>query len=451
MRGEYQTLRMLACEGKITEEMIAVAEDERLDPEFIRQGLADGTIVIPKNIRHHFRPIGIGKGLRTKVNANIGASGYHQLLEEEISKLHAAVQYGADSVMDLSTGTDLDLIRETLLRESPLMLGTVPIYQVAAEGSILKMDPEELFAVIEKQAQQGVDYMTVHCGVTKETVRRLRQHERIEGIVSRGGALLAAYIEATGNENPLYEQFDRLCDIFARYDVTFSLGDGLRPGATADASDRGQLAELLVLGELVARAREKGCQVMVEGPGHVPLDQIAANVQLQKRICDGAPFYVLGPLTCDVAPGYDHITGAIGGAIAAAAGADMLCYVTPAEHLRLPDRQDVIEGVMATRIAAHSGDLVKGVKGAKAWNDQMSRYRKQLDWEGMFRLAMDPEKARRYKEESEAAGAKVCSMCGSLCSINIDNAAIEKFSKQRPDTSEKFLPSRPAAAVAARD
>lgn len=442
-RGEYQTLRMLACEGKITEDMIMVAEDERLEPEFIRQGLANGTIVIPKNINHDFRPIGIGKGLRTKVNANIGASGYHQFVEEEIEKLHVSVHYGADSVMDLSTGTDLDLIRETLISRSPLMLGTVPIYQVASEGSILKMDPEELFAVIEKQAQQGVDYMTVHCGVTKETVKKLRGHQRIEGIVSRGGSLLAAYIEATGKENPLYEQFDRLCDIFARYDVTFSLGDGLRPGATGDASDRGQLAELLVLGELTARARAKGCQVMVEGPGHVPLDQVQANVQLQKKVCEGAPFYVLGPLTCDVAPGYDHITGAIGGAIAAAAGTDMLCYVTPAEHLRLPDHQDVIEGIIATRIAAHSGDLVKGVKGAKEWNDQMSLYRKRLDWEGMYRLAMDPEKARRYKEESEAAGSKVCSMCGSLCSINIDNAAIKKFSGKVPDTSEKFLTKKP--------
>ncbi len=442
MRGEYQTLRMLALDGKITEEMMMVAADERVDPEFVRRGLADGTIVIPKNINHHCRPIGIGKGLRTKVNANIGASGYHQLLEEEMEKLHVAIHYGADSVMDLSTGTDLDLIRETLVSRCPVMLGTVPIYQVAAEGSILKMDPEALFAAIEKQAQQGVDYMTVHCGVTKESVKKLRNHKRIEGIVSRGGALLAAYIEATGKENPLYEQFDRLCDIFARYDVTFSLGDGLRPGATGDASDRGQLAELLVLGELVERARAKGCQVMVEGPGHVPLDQIVANVQLQKRVCEGAPFYVLGPLTCDVAPGYDHITGAIGGAIAAGAGTDMLCYVTPAEHLRLPDRQDVIEGVIATRIAAHSGDLVKGVQGAKAWNDQMSHYRKQLDWEGMFRLAMDPEKARRYKEESEAADSKVCSMCGSLCSINIDNAAINKFSGKTPDTSEKFLKSK---------
>ena len=417
------TEMLQAQQGIITKAIREVAEDEMLSPEFVREGVATGRIVIPNNINHPKRGIGIGKGLRTKVNANIGASNYHQLIEEEMDKLHTSIRYGADSVMDLSTGTDLDLIRETLIKESIVMLGTVPIYQAASEVPITKLDPEYLFETIEKQAIQGVDYMTVHCGVTKESVKKLRGHQRIEGIVSRGGALLAAYIEHTGNENPLYEQFDRLCDIFLKYDVTFSLGDGLRPGATADASDRGQLAELLVLGELVQWARKRGVQVMVEGPGHVPLDQVAANVQLQKRVCDEAPFYVLGPLTADVAPGYDHITGSIGGAIAAAHGTDMLCYVTPAEHLRLPDNQDVIDGVIATKIAAHSGDLVKGVKGAKQWDDQMSRYRKALDWEGMFRLSMDPEKSRRYKMSSEAAGSPVCSMCGSLCSINIDNAS----------------------------
>ena len=284
--------------------------------------------------------------------------------------------------------------------------------------------------MIERQARQGVDYMTLHCGVTRESVKRLRAHQRIEGIVSRGGALLAAWIERTGNENPLYEHFDEVCAILREHDVTISLGDGLRPGATGDATDRGQIAELLVMGELTERARAMGVQVMIEGPGHVPLDQIEANVKLEKRVCGGAPFYVLGPLTCDVAPGYDHITGAIGGAIASAAGTDFLCYVTPAEHLRLPDIDDVREGVIATRIAAHSGDLVKGVRAAKVWNDQMSRYRKALNWEGMYAMAMDPDKARRYKEESEAAGSNVCTMCGSLCSVNIDNAAI-KFTKRR--------------------
>ncbi len=413
----------------ITQPMAEVAEDEGLAPEQIRELVASGEVVIPKNIHHEFRAIGVGKRLRTKVNANIGASNFHQFIEEEVGKLYAAVRFGADAVMDLSTGTDLDQIRVELLSRCPVMLGTVPIYQLASERSITELDKDHFLEVIERQARQGVDFMTLHCGVTCETVKRLRGHQRIEGIVSRGGAVMAAWIERTGNENPLYEYYDEVCAILREHDVTISLGDGLRPGATGDATDRGQIAELLVLGELTERARRNGVQVMIEGPGHVPLDQIEANVKLEKRVCSGAPFYVLGPLTCDVAPGYDHITGAIGGAIAAGAGTDFLCYVTPAEHLRLPDIDDVREGVIATRIAAHSGDLVKGVRAAKVWNDQMSRYRKALDWEGMYAMAMDPDKARRYKEESEAAGSNVCSMCGSLCSINIDNAAI-KFTRR---------------------
>lgn len=419
-----------ARKGIITREIAEVAEDEGLTPEEIRALVASGEVVIPHNAHHQFRAIGIGKRLRTKVNANIGASNFHQLLEEEVEKLYTAVRYGSDSVMDLSTGTDLDKIRGELLSRCPIILGTVPIYQVASEHSIMDLDAEYFLEVIERQARQGVDYMTLHCGVTRDSVQMLRRHQRIEGIVSRGGALLAAWMERTGNENPLYEHYDEVCAILREHDVTISLGDGLRPGATGDATDRGQLAELLVLGELTERARAHGVQVMIEGPGHVPLDQIEANVRLEKRVCGGAPFYVLGPLTCDVAPGYDHITGAIGGAIASAAGTDFLCYVTPAEHLRLPDNDDVREGVIATRIAAHSGDLVKGVRAAKVWNDQMSRYRKSLNWEGMYAMAMDPDKARRYKEESEASGSNVCSMCGSLCSINIDNAAI-KFTQRR--------------------
>ncbi len=419
-----------ARKGVITPQMNEVAEDEGLLPEEIRELVASGAVVIPHNIHHDFRAIGIGRRLRTKVNANIGASNFHQLVSEEVEKLYTAVRFGADSVMDLSTGTDLDKIRAEILSRCSVILGTVPIYQVASEHSIMELDKQYFLEVIERQARQGVDYMTLHCGVTRESVAKLRGHQRIEGIVSRGGALLAGWIERTGNENPLYEHYDEVCEILREHDVTISLGDGLRPGATGDATDRGQLAELLILGELTERARAMGVQVMIEGPGHVPLDQIEANVKLQKRVCGDAPFYVLGPLTCDVAPGYDHITGAIGGAIASAAGTDFLCYVTPAEHLRLPDIQDVREGVIATRIAAHSGDLVKGVRAAKVWNDQMSRYRKALNWEGMYALAMDPDKARRYKEESEAAGSNVCSMCGSLCSINVDNAAI-KFTKRR--------------------
>ena len=424
-----------ARKGIITREMTEVAEDEGLTPEEIRALVASGEVVIPHNKHHEFRAIGIGKRLRTKVNANIGASNFHQFLSEEIEKLYTAVRYGADSVMDLSTGTDLDKIRGEILSRCSVILGTVPIYQLASERSIMDMDAAFFLEVIERQAKQGVDYMTLHCGVTRESVAKLRAHQRIEGIVSRGGALLASWMERTGNENPLYEHYDEVCKILREHDVTISLGDGLRPGATGDATDRGQLAELLVLGELTDRARANGVQVMIEGPGHVPLDQIEANVQLEKRVCSGAPFYVLGPLTCDVAPGYDHITGAIGGAIASAAGTDFLCYVTPAEHLRLPDMDDVREGVIATRIAAHSGDLVKGVRAAKVWNDEMSRYRKTLNWEGMYAMAMDPDKARRYKEESEAAGSNVCTMCGSLCSINVDNAAI-KFTRKRAVAAE---------------
>jgi phosphomethylpyrimidine synthase len=424
-----------ARKGTITPEIAEVAEDEGLASEEIRALVATGEIVIPHNRHHDFRAIGIGKRLRTKVNANLGASNFHQLIEEEIEKLYTAVRFGADSVMDLSTGTDLDKIRVEIVSRCPVILGTVPIYQVAAEGSIMELSWERFATVIERQARQGVDYMTLHCGVTRDSVKSLRGHQRIEGIVSRGGALLAAWIERTGHENPLYEHFDEMCEILREHDVTISLGDGLRPGATGDATDRGQLAELLVLGELTERARKNGVQVMIEGPGHVPLDQVEANVRLEKRVCAGAPFYVLGPLTCDVAPGYDHITGAIGGAVASAAGNEFLCYVTPAKHLRLPDIDDVRDGVIATRIAAHSGDLVKGVRAAKVWNDQMSRYRKALNWDGMYAMAMDPDKARRYKEESEASGSNVCSMCGSLCSINIDNAAI-KFTRKRAVAAE---------------
>jgi phosphomethylpyrimidine synthase len=401
--------------------MEEVAKNEGYSPEEIRHRVAAGTVVIPHNANREFLPVAIGQGLRTKVNANIGASGLRQSSREELDKLRIAVRYGADSVMDLSTGTDLDAIRERIVEASPVMVGTVPIYQVASEmdkGEVL--DPTKLFACIEKHAEQGVDFVTVHCGVTNKTLRDVDASDRLTGIVSRGGSLHAAHIQRTGEENPLYERFDELCEICVAHDVTLSLGDGLRPGSVADATDRGQLSELTVLGELAERAREAGCQVMIEGPGHVPLDQVKMNVELQKRLCGGAPFYVLGPLCTDVAPGYDHITGAIGGALAAGEGADFLCYVTPAEHLRLPTAQDVAEGVMATRIAAHVGDMVKGIKGAREWDDSMSRARSMLDWEAMYSLAMDPWKARCMKEESEAAGQTVCTMCGELCAIKRD-------------------------------
>ncbi len=413
----------MAKQGEITPQMRQVAADEGKTPEEIRDLVARGEVVIPYNRHRNFRAMGIGKGLRTKINANIGASSLRSLEEEELRKLQVAVDAGAHAIMDLSTGGNLEEIRRVILEKSPVMVGTVPIYDLATQGKMDPMNPDELFAVIENHARAGVDFITVHCGITRQTLQVLdgMQAPRVCGIVSRGGSLMAADIARTGRENPLFEQFDRLCDICFEHDVTLSLGDGLRPGALADANDSAQIAELMVLGHLTRRARERGVQVMIEGPGHVPLHQIAAGVQLEKRICEGAPFYVLGPLVTDVAPGYDHITSAIGGAIAAAAGVDFLCYVTPAEHLRLPDADDVREGVIAARIAAHAGDIAKGIPGARDWDDAMSRARKALDWETMYRLALDPEKARRMRETSEAAGSDVCTMCGPLCAVRTDN------------------------------
>ncbi len=416
----------LAKEGIVTKAMRQVADGEGLEPEFIRQGVADGTIVIPINNNRKFAARGIGTGLRTKVNANIGTSQEHIDLDEEVDKLKVSVAYGADSVMDLSTGGDLDHIRKTIIAESCVMIGTVPIYGVAAtlqhaDKDIFQLEADQLFDEIEKHGEQGVDFITVHCGVTQRSVAALEQSPRVGGIVSRGGSILAAWMKHHGRENPLYEYYDRLLEISFKYDMTISLGDGLRPGAIADATDRPQVEELTILGELARRARDAGVQVMIEGPGHVPLNQVEANVLMEKRLCDNAPFYVLGPLTTDVAPGYDHITGAIGGAVAAAAGADFLCYVTPAEHLRLPTVQDVRDGVIATRIAAHSGDIAKGVRNAAQWDLDMSKRRKALDWEGMYKLAIDPELARQRRADSEAYDQLVCTMCGKLCSINLHN------------------------------
>jgi phosphomethylpyrimidine synthase len=420
------TQLIFAKEGTITEEMKMVAEDEGLDPEIIRQGVARGEIVIPKNINHHFRPRGIGKGLTTKVNANIGHSSDHQDEEEELHKLNVCVETLADAVMDLSTGDHLDRLRVKMVQNSPLMLGTVPIYAVARGTSIIKWTPDELFEEIDKQGQQGVDYVTVHCGVTRESVSRLEDSPRVEGIVSRGGSIHAHWIRFNNAENPLYEQFDRLLEICKKYDITLSLGDGLRPGAIEDSTDRPQLQELIIIGQLQRRAHEAGVQAMIEGPGHVPLDQIAYNMQIEKRLCNNAPFYVLGPLPIDIGAGYDHIVGAIGGAVASAAGADMLCYVTPAEHLRLPTVDDVRDGIVAFKIAAACGDVSKGVKGARERNFEMSRARKLLDWEGMYRLGLYGTKAREMRRESEDYDSAVCTMCGTLCAVNIDNATIRQ-------------------------
>ncbi|MEW6079004.1 MAG: phosphomethylpyrimidine synthase ThiC [Thermodesulfobacteriota bacterium] len=419
-----------ARQGVITEAMKQVAASEHLSPETIRDGVTAGTIVIPRNVGRKFSALGIGKNLRTKVNANIGTSPEHYDTAEEVRKLGVAVAAGADSVMDLSTGGDLATTRKRILEESPVMVGTVPVYAVAAELNrrgrpFYEMEPDMLFDSIADQCRQGVDYITVHCGVTRQASALATGSGRICGIVSRGGALLASWMHRRQRENPLFEEFDRLLTIALEYDVTLSLGDGLRPGAVADATDGAQIEELVTLAGLSRRAREAGVQVMIEGPGHVPLNQIAANIQLEKELCDGAPFYVLGPLTTDCAPGYDHITAAIGGALAASAGADFLCYVTPSEHLCLPDLEDVRMGVIAARIAAHSGDIAKGIAGALERDIRMSVCRKELDWEGMYRLALDPELPRVRRGRSEASGKPVCTMCGELCAVKLHNTIVE--------------------------
>ena len=417
-----------AREGIISPQMGLVAQHEGVEAEFIRQGVAEGTIVIPANINHtNLVPCGIGHGLKTKVNANIGTSSDFGNIDTELAKLRVAIDSGADTVMDLSTGGDISAIRRAIIASSPLPIGTVPIYQVGIEAiarhdAIVKMTADELFAVIEEHARDGVDFITVHCGVTQSAIARLKQQGRVADVVSRGGAFLIGWILHNERENPLYEFYDRLLDMAREFDVTLSLGDGMRPGCLADATDRAQVEELLVIGELVQRAQQTGVQVMVEGPGHLPLNQIEANVQLEKAICKGAPFYVLGPLVTDVAAGYDHITGAIGGAIAAAAGTDFLCYVTPAEHLSLPDAEDVRQGVIASRIAAHAGDIVKGVKGAQEWDMKMSKARKELDWEEQARLSLNPELARRIHSKHASAGS-ACSMCGEYCAMEL----VEKY------------------------
>lgn len=425
-----------AIAGIITDEMREVGEQERVDPDVLRDKIAAGRVVIPKNNKNRdFIIRGIGEGLTTKVNANIGSSPEHYDTNEEITKLQVAIASGADSVMDLSTGGDLDAIRKAILEHSCVMVGTVPIYGAAArllqeDKEIVQMKADWLFEEIEKQCREGIDYITVHCGVTRRTLELLDTSPRVGGMVSRGGSILALWMKHHHRENPLYEEYDRLLDIAFEYDVTLSLGDGLRPGAIADAGDRAQIEELVILGELARRARAKGVQVMIEGPGHVPLQDIKSHIQLEKTTCDGAPFYVLGPLTTDIAPGYDHITSAIGGAIAAAEGADFLCYVTPAEHLRLPTVSEVREGVYAARIAAHSGDIAKGVPGAADRDLTMSRYRRDLNWEGMYEMAMDSELARSKRRDSEAYDQIVCTMCGKLCSINLGKMDPEKAADQ---------------------
>ena len=429
----------LARQGTISPQMQQAAQAESVEVDVILQGLANGTIVLPANINHiaprqggrgltsylphPISPLAVGKGLRTKVNANIGTSQDFGDKDTELEKLRIAIEYGADTVMDLSTGPDITGIRRAIMANSPVPIGTVPIYQATAEameknGAIVDMTVDGLFGAIREQAEDGVDFMTVHCGITLSSLERLKRQRRVTDVVSRGGSFLIGWMLHNQKENPLYEQYDRLLELARRYDFTLSLGDGMRPGCLADATDRAQIEELIVLGELVERAWEAGVQVMVEGPGHMPLDQITANVQLEKKLCKGAPFYVLGPLVTDIGAGYDHITAAIGGTVAAAAGADFLCYVTPSEHLGLPDPEDVKVGVIASRLAGHAADIVKGLKGAAEGDRQMAQARKRLDWEAQARLSLDPQRSRKaHAEHITQSGA--CSMCGKFCAMDL--------------------------------
>src|SRR3989339_1151507 len=422
----------IARKGKYSGEMLSVAKSENVSKEYIRTGIATGRIVITSSLLHNPKKVcGIGKGLKTKVNLNIGTSPERSTLKQELAKLKVATEFGADVVMDLSTGGDMDKTRAMIIKNSPIAVGTVPIYQASVEAirkrkSVVEMTKEEMFAGIEKHIKDGVDFITVHCGVTKETIGRLRREGRIANIVSRGGAFLTEWIMHNDKENPLFEEYDYLLDLAKKYDVTLSLGDGFRPGCLADATDRAQVQELIILGELAQRALKSGVQVMIEGPGHVPINQIQANVLLQKRLCHEAPFYVLGPLVTDIAPGYDHITSAIGGAIAGAAGADFLCYVTPSEHIRLPTIEDVKEGVIVSKLAAHAADIAKGIKGAIDKDIQMAKCRKALDWNGQIALSLNPEKVKEWRAEIPPTESEVCSMGGEFCAIRTVERALNK-------------------------
>ncbi len=426
----------IARGGTISDEVRFVAETENVDAEVIRKELAAGKLAIPANKLHlktNLTPAGIGRVLSTKVNANIGTSNVRSSIAGEIEKMQAALDAGADAIMDLSTGGNLDETREQLLAQCPVPFGTVPIYQIIEDRTVEDIDESTILEIIEKQAKQGVDFFTIHAGVLKEHLPLLES--RVAGVVSRGGALLAKWMLYHNRQNPLYEMFDDLCDILAEYDICFSLGDGLRPGAIADATDEAQIAELRTLGELTQRAQERGCQVMVEGPGHVPFDQIQYNMEIQQEICHGAPFYVLGPLVTDIAPGYDHITSAIGGTAATFYGASFLCYVTPREHLGLPDADDVRAGVVATKIAAHAGDVARGLKGAADRDRKLSIARTDLDWKTHLAESLDPQTAGRMHDEAggqinagDSASADYCSMCGKAwCSIRINKEIRETF------------------------
>jgi phosphomethylpyrimidine synthase len=421
----------MAKKGIVTDEVRLVAAAEGISPEQLSEDIAAGVSVIPINRNHRITPIGIGRNMRTKINANIGTSKDKISIESEMEKLDVLVKYGADAVMDLSTGGPIKELRNMMLRKSPIAVGTVPIYEAAVraagqKGSIAKMTADDLFGVIEEHAAEGVDFVTVHSGLTMRAVERLKSEGRILDIVSRGGSFLLEWMIYNEKDNPLYEQYDRLLEIALKYDMTLSLGDGMRPGCLADATDRTQLEELLTLGELRDRSVEANVQVIIEGPGHVPLNQVELNVRLEKEICKGAPFYVLGPLVTDIGMGYDHVSAAIGGAVAGAAGADFLCYVTPAEHIRLPSIDDVKEGVIVSKLAAHAADIAKGIKGSMDADIKMARCRKALDWNGQIAMSLNPDKVREWRAEVPPTETEVCSMCGEFCAIRTVERALNR-------------------------
>ncbi|QSQ09127.1 5-hydroxybenzimidazole synthase [Koleobacter methoxysyntrophicus] len=416
----YTTQMNAARKGIITKEMDTVARKENIDVDRLRELVAAGKVVIPANKNHtNLEPEGIGEGLRTKINVNLGISRDCCNIDLELEKAKKALEMKAESIMDLSSYGKTQEFRKKLINLSHAMIGTVPVYDAVGFYSkeLKDITVREFLEIIERHARDGVDFMTIHAGINRSTVERFKKNERLTNIVSRGGSLIFAWMELNNRENPFYEYYDDILNICEKYDVTISLGDACRPGSIHDSTDASQIEELIVLGELTKRAWEKNVQVMVEGPGHMAVNEIPGNMILQKRLCYGAPFYVLGPIVTDIAPGYDHITGAIGGAIAAANGADFLCYVTPAEHLRLPTLEDMKEGIIAAKIAAHAADIAKGIRGSRDWDNQMSKARADLDWNRMFELAIDPEKARRYREESVPAYEDSCTMCGKMCSM----------------------------------
>ena len=416
--------------GQITPQMKEVAEREHRDPEYIRERVADGRIAIPANIVHikkGMRAFGVGEGLSTKVNVNLGISGDKADAAEEWKKVKIAEDFGADAIMDLSNSGKTRQFRQQLIDETPLMVGTVPMYDAIGymEKPLVKLTKDDLFEVVRAHAEDGVDFMTIHCGINKSVTKAFKETGRLMNIVSRGGSLLFGWMEVTGNENPFYEFYDELLEICHEYDVTISLGDSCRPGCLYDSNDATETAEMIELGKLCKRAWAAGVQVMVEGPGHMALDEIAANMKLQKRLCHNAPFYVLGPLVTDIGVGYDHITAAIGGAISASSGADFLCYVTPAEHLCLPNAQDVLDGLMATKIAAHAADIAKKVPHARDMDDKMGQARRKLDWDAMWKCALDPVTGKKRYEESPAATEGTCTMCGKMCAVRTVNKIFE--------------------------